>query len=179
MTLLLAFTGGLGSGKSEALSIIQNIKGKRNVHSLKFAQPLYELQDLIQQHLQLPKKKDRTLLQLLGTDWGRSIDPDIWVNQFVKTSQIMRDFYEIVVCDDMRFSNEFRAVKAEGFKTVRIHRPLHHRIGFVGTGDINHISETGLSHVLDEEFDYVINNNGTYDDFVTKISDMLITFNQF
>lgn len=62
----------------------------------------------------------RGLLQRLGTDCGRSLDPDIWVNA-------MNDFLTeessgTYVITDARFNNEFQAARAQGWDLWHIER---------------------------------------------------------
>lgn len=80
---------------------------------MKFADPLYAAYHAVYEALgefgvKKPDKIDGTLLQVLGTDWGRStLDPDIWVHllqdRIRRTLQIPR---AVVIIDDVRFPNE-------------------------------------------------------------------------
>jgi hypothetical protein len=99
----------------------------------------------------------RRLLQRLGTEAGRDIlGENIWVD----TAFARADSSDIVITD-VRFPNEFEAVRSRGGITVRIDRP--------GYGPRNsHASETSLD---DAEFDYYINNNGT----LQALSDTVVT----
>lgn len=79
----------------------------------------------------------RSLLQSLGTEWGRAIDPDIWVKA------AMRDIYsgpwsQPVIFDDVRFANEAEAIRNAGGKIYRVSRK-----GFEVSAD-SHVSELGL-----------------------------------
>lgn len=58
--------------------------------------------------------------QLFGTEFGREmIHPDIWV----KIAMAKAATLDRVVIDDMRFPNEFEAVRAAGGRCFRVHRP--------------------------------------------------------
>jgi hypothetical protein len=174
MTILIAVAGGFGSGKSEVVNIIKNIHGANKVTNVKFAQPLYELQELIQNHLGLPNKKDRNLLQLLGTEWGRKNDPDIWVDLYIKNLEKIKLFYEVIICDDLRYLNEFKALKGRGFSLVKISRPMSDRLPYLYKGSRKHSSENELLTVPNSDYDYFIENNSTYDDFVYVVSEMFL-----
>lgn len=164
----IAISGGLGSGKSEVINIIKSIHGPKNVGQLKFADPLYEIQSMVQNYLDLPLHKDRSLLQLLGTEWGRKKDPEIWIKLFLsKLDKLQND---VVICDDLRFCNEYQALKERGFILIKIDRSAKYRIEHAGTGEISHSSETDLPD--DFEFDYYIENNSSYDDFAYVITEM-------
>jgi len=52
----------------------------------------------------------RRTLEVLGTDWGRTLDSDVWVRAFL--AQLGESDH--VVVDDARFLNEVQAVQAQG-----------------------------------------------------------------
>lgn len=172
MTLLLAVTGGLGSGKSEVVKIIRNAGGR--VGCLKISEPLYHIQKMVQEYLELPLHKDRKLLQFLGTEWGRKNNPDFWINIFMDNLEKYIPIYDIIVCDDLRFKNEFLALKERGFQIAKIERPARARIQYEGTGDFLHTSEIDLLSISRDSFDFWIENNGTYDDFTYIINEMYL-----
>lgn len=174
MTILIAVSGSLGSGKSEVVQIIKNIHGPNSVCHLKLAQPLYDLQKMTQEYLNLEYHKDRLFLQTIGTEWGRKKYENMWVDLFLKNVEKYHRLYDVIICDDVRFLNEFYALKERGFITVKIDRPLEYRIQYEGSGDVNHSSETGISSLTREDFDFFIENNSTYDDFVYVVSEMFM-----
>lgn len=173
MTILIGITGKFGSGKSEVCNIIKNICGPNNVGVIKFADPIYELSKMIYEHLGIHNKKDRKLLQFIGTDWGRKRDIDIWVDIFAKNLSEMRRFYNVLLCDDLRFLNEYNFLKKEGFNLVKIDRP-DNNIEYSNGGDLNHESEFGLDSIEKEDYDYYLENNSSYDDFVYLVSEMFL-----
>lgn len=67
----------------------------------------------------------REAMQTLGTEWGRELDPDLWVNAWgrridkdVKESEANQEDL-ILVADDVRFANEGCAVRSRGGSVVR------------------------------------------------------------
>lgn len=110
----------------------------------------------------------RELLQKLGTEAMRNgLHENVWVNALYAdyTNQNW-------IITDMRFPNEFDAVKSRGGITIRIQRfkqiseniRVHHGIG------VPHPSETALD---DHNFDYVIYNNGSMSDLILKVREIL------
>jgi dephospho-CoA kinase len=108
--------------------------------------------------------KDRPLLQTIGTDAGRVIDRDIWVNQFVNTAKIVEITRESMglpkvglVCDDCRFLNEHEALKAAGWigiyldapEEIRIER-LRGRDGDAQIASLTHASEIDVLKFKDD-----------------------------
>lgn len=104
----------------------------------------------------------RALLQRLGTEVGRQLlGEDIWVTAAFK----LMNSDENYVLPDCRFPNEARTVKEFGGTVLRVNRP--------GFGPVNsHASEVGLD---DWEFDAVITNDGTQEEFAAKVDDFMVT----
>lgn len=68
-------------------------------------------------------KSAREMMQTLGTDWGRKmVHPDIWVHTTEQDiRQSMLSGHRIVI-DDMRFPNEYEAMKSLGATMIYIVR---------------------------------------------------------
>lgn len=67
----------------------------------------------------LGNKSFRYLAQTLGTDWGRQlVDRDVWIN--IVTNNPQRANF--IVIDDVRFPNEFDAIKRDGGEIWKIER---------------------------------------------------------
>lgn len=151
----------------------------------------------------LIKLTPRKLLQLLGTECGRNIiHPNIWVNAlfadykprgFIKSpvhgtikEKVNNDNWETTdypywLITDTRFPNEADAIKKRGGINIRVNRIKEKVI----TGDITqdilrntkdfgvveHESETALDNY---QFDYVIDNNGTIEELIKKVKEILI-----
>lgn len=65
----------------------------------------------------------RWVQQSLGTEWGRDlIHPQLWVGVTMAAATMLLDRGVSVVIDDMRFPNEFDAVRAAGGECYRIVR---------------------------------------------------------
>lgn len=61
----------------------------------------------------------RKLMQTLGTEWGRSIDGDIWVKAAMRQ---MGTDPSPVIFTDVRFENEARAIVESGGRVYRVIR---------------------------------------------------------
>lgn len=98
----------------------------------------------------------REFLQKLGTEAMRvGLHQNVWVNALF--SEFKPNISQWLVTD-VRFPNEAEAVKKHHGIMLRINR---------GEAPANaHVSETSLD---DYAFDYVIDNNGTMEDLVTKV----------
>lgn len=100
----------------------------------------------------------RQFLQRLGTEAIRdNLHSNAWVNALLAD---YKDDNWIIT--DLRFPNEFAALKRKDAILIRVVRP--------GLEHADHISETALdSYVFDEE----IVNDGTIDDLINKVKTMM------
>lgn len=116
----------MGSGKTTT----QNALVKRFIDMgiyprvINFASTIYNIHDYALKTMHnlgilTDVKKDGKLLQLLGTEWGRSIDPDIWVQATRAT--VDASIAPITIIGDCRFRNEFDAFPDA--LRVRLHAP--------------------------------------------------------
>jgi len=96
-------------------------------------------------------------LQFVGTDLFRNqLDPDVWVKSvFIK--QYSDD--DLVVVSDCRFPNEARLGKEYGV-LIKIERQT-------GLQDDSHASEKALDDYND--YDYIIDNNGSFNDLKEQL----------
>lgn len=132
----------------------------------------------------------REMLQRVGTEAMRNnIHEDVWINalfseykpdgyrdkggtsleaKFVKgkIEEIKGNIeyiYPNWIITDMRFPNEMRAVERKDGITIRLQRGIETNEG--------HPSETALDLF---QFDYVVTNNGTIEELVEKVKEILI-----
>jgi hypothetical protein len=125
----------------------------------------------------------REFLQTLGTECLRdNLSKNIWTAalfadykaKWVPTGDSVAEEdvslekeYPNWIITDMRFPNELEAVEEREGITIRVNRNNGTR-----AIDVNpHPSETALD---DAEFDYVIENDGTIEDLVEKVREILI-----
>ena len=125
--VLVAFTGRARAGKDTAAQAV-GVALEKNGHrwvTMHFADPLKEAATAVQRTLELPITKDRLLLQVLGTQWGRATHPDFWVHIFIdRFAQVLKETPDAsVLVADVRFPNEVAALRRLGFLIVRIRRP--------------------------------------------------------
>lgn len=138
----------------------------------------------------------RTMLQKVGTEAIRNnVHENAWVNALFADylpkyhggidpavgSTTPSDVQVFVghpkwIITDMRFPNELEAVKKHKGITIRINRSLqktnNETVDFVAQHyRNNHPSETALDNA---EFDYVIENDGTIEELIEKVKDVLI-----
>lgn len=179
-TRLIGLVGYAQSGKDTVGMILHDLWGfHRNAFADTLRECLYAINPLIPSHDSSPPKRlqevvdangwdrakvdypeIRELLQRLGTEMGRDIlGQDIWVDTAMNRLEVPG----FNVFTDVRFPNEFDAIKAAGGEVWRIQRP--------GTGPVNdHPSETALDG---HEFDWWIDNSTTIEDLCVTVQQAL------
>lgn len=115
----------------------------------------------------------RVMMQTLGTEWARSLHPDVWTNlaktkwEWVKggcpvdhSQSILQnvvmgalDQHSGMVISDVRFDNEAEWIRSEGGIIIHVERDSAEKVGTAG-----HASEAGLTKI---HGDLVVENNST------------------
>jgi len=93
-------------------------------------------------------KTSREVLQIVGTDWFRSLDPDCWVNAYKVGVKKLKDGFDdisegsfdegLIITSDVRFPNEVKCIQELGGHVIRLLRNPH---------DDQHESETALDAI--------------------------------
>jgi len=106
------------------------------------------------------KWTNRTILQYLGTEGFRKIDPNVWVRYALKQARQHLSVTEnkFVVITDCRFKSEASAILAVGGEVWRVKRP---ETDVKVEGIKGHASETEQESITDGECQAVIKNDGT------------------
>lgn len=166
--LLIGLTGYAGSGKDTVREILEH---RHEIDGIAFADPIRDMltalfdtigvspewmTDRDRKEKPIPEigASYRTLAQQLGTEWGRAIDPDLWLKiAGAKAAMYQRHDSRGVVISDVRFPNEAAWVKAQGGVIWKILRP--------GVEPVRaHASEDLIASL---PYDYVIDNSGSID----------------
>ena len=119
----------------------------------------------------------RLLLQKLGTEAMRdNLHQDVWANALFsdyKPYCTPKDAFNkdlpYWLITDLRFPNEFEAIKNRGGICIRVIRGVEK----TPNPNLHHISETSLDNYA---FNYIIYNNGTIEELIEKVRKMLQYF---
>ena len=171
MPLKIAFGGNMGSGKDHAGNYL---KTKYGGTCVSFAKPIYDILYYAQDRCQITRNKDRRFLQLVGTDWGRSLDPNLWINLLLTSTEITE---ENCYLTDLRFENEFNSLKDKSWICIKIIRECDTRER-AGTGSAHHSSELSLRNIPNEHWNYIIDNNGSLEEFESQLDKIITTIIQ-
>lgn len=166
--MLIGICGKKSSGKSY---IARYFKINHKFEIIKFADPLknmlYSLglsnEDLEGKLKETPNdilcgNTPRMAMQSLGTQWGRDIiGKNIWINIFKNKVKFLLDNNISVVCDDVRFENEYDTIKELRGYTINIKTDI--------ISEDNHESEHSLPSnlIYDAEIYNFMNKNLDFD----------------
>ena len=195
----IAISGKAQTGKDTSSNLIKLAlqKNKIDVNTIAFATPIKEMLMIMFPNLnrkyvfgssELRSKiipgafdKDgnpltiRRALLDIGTLLGRSYKDDVWLNVIDTTikdlikrqrkSRFLGPYNQAIIVNDLRFLNEFNYLKKKEFCLVRIKRQSNTLI--------NHSSETDQEQIMDNEFDFVIDNNKTLKHLKSQVDDLV------
>jgi hypothetical protein len=143
----------------------------------------------------------RKVLQYIGNDCVRTLDKDVWIRYGINIakrllteqglcySQIegLQSYWKqtcqgefdriegypknikAVIITDCRYVNELNAIKENGGKLIRIKKPGAGLKGVFG----KHQSESEMSELSENIFDYIINNIGTLEDLKKRVNEIV------
>ena len=157
--MIIAFTGGMGTGKTTAANIV--IATYENAYKKSFAAPVKEIATTCFGWDGEKDEKGRKLLQVIVTEAGRAYDPDIWANKMHEeiNARYILDL-DLIVIDDLRFDNEADLIHRLGGKVILIKR---------NTGiKSDHASEQGIKN-----YDIAIENNGDAAELKERLLEIL------
>jgi len=117
----------------------------------------------------------RHLFQSLGTEWGRSVDKDIWVNVLRHSREFRErlDSGKNVCIDNVRFENEFKFVKDYGGVIVHVSNPH-----VIDTHTSAHASEAIANSrelLSSAGIDHCITNDGILSDLHDDVDALMVT----
>lgn len=180
--MIIGISGKKQSGKDTFLELANQIRSEegrplfkckkfadkvKEICALVTCRPLYMFYDAKYYNDILPEYGNMTIRQLqqkVGTDLFRqNLHPDTWINALnIETFKEDEDY----IITDVRFKNEAKRIKSLGGILVRVNRS--------NSNTDKHPSETGLDDY--EEFDYIIQNDGTLDEYKEKIKSICIQY---
>jgi hypothetical protein len=97
----------------------------------------------------------RQLAQTLGTQWGRTLAPDLWVKIARQAVYYLQEHEEHVVISDVRFVNEAQLVRELGGTLVRVNRA---DLPALSNGLSQHASERDQAAIA---VDHTLHNAGS------------------
>jgi dephospho-CoA kinase len=174
MIMKIAIAGKMGSGKS---LLAKQFIEKYNFKHVSFAYGVKKVaMDVfgLNEEEAFGEKKDRVLLQKIGNTM-RQVDDMVWIKLALRESNV-----DNVVIDDVRYKNEYQALKDAGFIMVKVMAPESTRQNRLGDKFANpeHISEVDLDDIPDAEWDALIFNNASRDTLISYADKIYESFTE-
>jgi len=161
----IGICGKAGTGKTAVADHLVN----------KYGYKRYSIADEVKRiavRLFVMKEKDRKLLQDIGFKM-REIRPSVWIDFLINQ---IRGKDKIVV-DDIRYPNEYEALKKEGFKIIKVVADreicIKRLTGRDGTAAIERLddeSETAMDNV---EIENVLDGNLPLEEMLVQLDELL------
>lgn len=171
MGIKIAISGKAGAGKNQVLEFAKELWPQLQFHEEKFAKFVYSTVKVIHGVLGLRNYKDGKLMQFLGLHMRETHGDNFWIDRLNEHLKACNNVN--IVVTDLRFPNELEYCKKNNFYIIRVKRYEDLRKeSMVGRSSI-HESETALDKTSDEEFDYVLENNGTLEELKLKLTGVL------
>lgn len=187
----IALTGKFRSGKDV---IAAHLVERYGYTRFAFGDELKRYANELFPHESEAGRKPRELYQWFGQTM-RQRDPDVWVRKcfeyITHRNGVMDVYFEapwnahakvpfLPVISDVRQPNEYDRCRSEGYVIIRVTRPDSDRLATAATTDnfdgaaINHETE---SYVDGFAVDYEIVNDGTVDDLLRKVDEVMADIN--
>lgn len=168
--LVFTCSGKFGSGKDTVAEMIKQYCESidMSVFKLAFADSLK--MHCIRNFGYENKDTDRHILQDFGTK-VREIEPDFWARQVYTTIDAFRTMFDVFVISDARYKNELRL-----FPFALLYPVVNIYVARDVEDDEarQHESEDLANNPnLEEDFHYVIDNNGTLEETYKQVVDMV------
>jgi hypothetical protein len=176
-TKIIAITGARHSGKDSVAKYL--MQKSDDIKNIKFATPVKdalkfmfditdcELEDETLKELIIPRLgfSPRQAMRQLGTEFGRALSPDIWINEVAKKVAEYEQAEKLCVITDLRYPNEAKYVRSVGGIIIHI-RPLD-----VYSGKREHSSDIPLKIYTDDFF--LCNRKDGLENFHNNIDNLI------
>lgn len=176
MTAVIGITGRAGAGKDTFATMLHHhfptytryafANPLKMATEFMFGWPRAMLEDRDLKEQVDPKWgfSPRRAMQLLGTEFGRTLRQDLWLH----FAQLKLDESEGMIVTDVRFENEAAWVRERGI-LIHVYRPDNNL-----AIDGSHASEAGVTQ---EPNDYLVMNTGDLDDLRTRAIEVVEDLN--
>jgi len=178
--LLIGLTGLAGSGKDTVRGVLER---DHDFNGIAFADPIRDMlsalfascgvsdewmteRDLKERDIPAIGASYRKMAQMLGTEWGRQIDPNFWLKiTEAKVKYINEIDSGAIVISDVRFPNEAEWIQSQGGMIWKIIRP--------GIESVREHASEALVNQL--PYDWVIDNRGSIEE-LSHAADVALDF---
>ena len=165
---IIILSGKAQSGKNECADIIRTYYNGLGLKSIVLSYAFY-LKIYAKNVLGWDGSEDtkpRDFLQQVGVELIKNkINPNMLIDRAIDDIKVYSYFYDVIVISDARFVDEINVIK-NNFSNVSVIHILgkENRLTF---DQQNHSTETGLDGY--DDYDFVINNDGSREDLRNKL----------
>ena len=117
----------------------------------------------------------RTLLQQVGTNVIRKVEPDFWVDFIAKVTGFFKDTWDYIIIPDTRFPNELEKLKADDANVFHVRVIRKDFKSPLTEEQQRHPSETALDGI---ESDFTLLNDKGIDDLYGGVVGILDAIEQ-
>ena len=117
------------------------------------------------------ENKPRVLLQELGENIRNNLDKYFFINRIIEDIKVYSNYYDIITISDARLPEELDKIKELYSESIKLHIIRPNFNPYSSDLERNHPTELALDNY--ENFEHVIINDGTLEDFRIKVDDIL------
>jgi len=162
---IIIFSGKQFSGKDTAAKIMLDLMPdfRRFAMGDIIKMTYGEQKGLTLEEIEKNKPQYRPDLIALG-NWGREQDPDYWIKKIISQEGN-------IIVTDVRVMHEYEVFKSAGAISIRVEASREQRALRGTLVSEDDVTETGLDKV--KNWDFVIENNSTYEDLKLKVLEII------
>ena len=169
---IILLSGKARSGKDTASNIIKEYYKTKDVIVISFGHYIKDYVKRISNWDGSEDTKPRELLQQIGIELIKNkIDDKLFIKRIIEDINIFSYFYDVIIVDDVRLSDELKILKDTFNKSISIRMDRIDYESDLTKEQKNHITETDLDN--NASFDYYIVNNNNYDKLKDDVLDIL------
>ena len=127
---IFIISGKAGSGKDEVADIIKSLYQGKKCKKLAYAHYLNEYVKDISNWDGSEETKPRDLLQSMGIDLLKKINPNLLINRVCEDIEVYSYFYDVIIVTDARLVEEVEVPKGKfsNIITIRINRLIDNKL---------------------------------------------------
>lgn len=172
-TTVFIISGKAKAGKDTAAGFIKDYASMQNLKTinLQFSSYIKMYAKGITNWDGTEENKPRVLLQELGENVRNDIDKYFFINRIIEDIKVYSDYFNIITISDARLPDELDRIKELYPESIKLHIIRPNFNPYKSDLEKNHPTELALDNY--QNFEHIIINDGTLEDFRLKVDDIL------
>ena len=167
---IFMISGKAGTGKNTVSSIIKEFYGE-NAIEISFSYYIKDYAKRVSNWDGSEDTKPRELLQHLGIELVRNkINPKLFINRTLEDIEVFSYFYDVIIISGWRLVEELEDIKSVYPNSISI-GVISNKGNNLTESEKNHLTEVSLDNY--SNYDYVINNNDSYETLKNDVLNIL------